>query len=327
MKKHTYSIALLCLSVLFIFSACNKESSNSGTLPPPDNSYRLVLSNAFAGLRSAPEELEVNAGSFQVVHGMNNTRLVFYPNSFKDKNGSIITTGQIKIKLIEMYRPGQMIANRSSTTASGRLLISGGQVHIKAYRAGQEVYPTVYGIGFPQPAASGQPMNLFYGANNNEDSTTTWDEASRNAGTIAGGTVVDTVTNRFVYQFDSCTNFNWINCDYFYNYTQPLTNMSIVVKDSFNTFNDTNTQVFLVFPAINSVTWFQAYDPATHAFSFTPNYFVPVGMNFHTVSISVKNGTYYYDQKLNLTVTNNLVDTLKPQPQTLSYIISTLGSL
>ena len=117
MRKFTRILTLLLLSAAALVSSCNKESNSGGVPPPKDTSNTaLILSNMFAGTRTmTPEQtLEVNAGVTQVVRGLMNTKLTFYPNSFKDKNGNIITTGQIDIKLREMYRPGQVIANRSS---------------------------------------------------------------------------------------------------------------------------------------------------------------------------------------------------------------------
>ena len=257
-----------------------------------------------------------------------NTKLTFYPNSFKDKNGNIITTGQIDIKLREMYRPGQVIANRSSTTADGRLLISGGQVYIKAYRAGQEVFPTVYGIGFAS-GGSAQPMALFYGNNNNADSIITWNQATPNIGTVVNGTITDTSINppAILYQFDSCTSFNWINCDYFYSISGALlTDISLVLKDSVG-LNHTNTEVFLIFPGINSVSFMQMYNPAMKTFSLSANYKVPVGMPFHAISLSLVNGQYHYAELLNQTVTNNMLDTLRPLQKPLPDILLSLGSL
>lgn len=326
MRKYTQSITLLLLSAVVLFAACKKESGTTGTLPPKEpDADKQLLSNMFAGLKPVPQSFQINAGAWKVIYGAKKTRLIFYPNSFKDKQGNIISSGQIDIKLIEAYKPGEVISNRSSATGSGRLLMSGGQVYLKAYRAGQEVYPNVYGIGFSQQAASTQPMNLFYGSNNNGDSTVIWTQAGVNNGTTApNGTITDSLGQIF-YQFDSCTSFNWINCDYFYNTNSPLTNLFMVAPDT--GFNGGNTQVFLVFPAINSVTWMGTYTSGTHTFSMSPNYFVPVGMSFHTISISMNNGNYYYDEKLNLNVSSNMVDTLHPQQKTLPDILNALSLL
>lgn len=331
MKKILQSATILVLSALVVFSACNKESDSSGTPTPVDSStYKRIKTNLFAGTRTQPQRFEVDANTTEIIHGALNTKITFYPNSFKDQNGNIITSGQIDIDLVEMYTPGQVIANRSSATADGRLLKSAGQIYIKAYRAGIEVYANVYSVSFWQPADNQTPMDLFYGSNRFTDSIVNWTQAPRNAGTSLAGTILDTTGGQqnFFYQFDSCTNFNWINCDYFYDISGlQLTNLSLVMKDTNNKLNDTNTQVFLVFPSINSVTWMQAYTPSTRIFSLLPTYNVPVNMNFHAVSISLFNGTYYYSELKNLTSAYNFVDTLRPAPKTLPDVLTALSGL
>ena len=329
MRKYSFLLSFLLAITLFV--SCKKESSTVGGLPPVDTSNtKQILSNLFAGTRTMTpvQSREITAGSLQVVYGNMNTRLIFYPNSFKDKNGSIITSGQIDVQFREMYAPGQVIANRSSATAFGRLLQSGGQVYIKAYRSGQEVFPTVYGIGFAVAnTVASAPMALFYGNNTSGDSIVTWEQSRPNAGTIVTGAFTDTTNGAAYYQFDSCTNFNWINCDYFYNITgQELTNISLVSKDTFG-LDKTNTQVFLVFPSINSVTYMQMFDPATKIWSLSQNYQVPVNMNFHAVSLSLRNGLYYYSEIKNLTVANNFVDTLRPEQKSLPDVLTALTNL
>ncbi|HRO41980.1 MAG TPA: hypothetical protein PL009_04065 [Flavipsychrobacter sp.] len=331
MRKYTRSFTLLFLSAIAIFSSCNKGGDSSGNPSPIDTSTtKLILSNMFAGTRTMTptQSLEVNAGTFQVVYAPSQTtRLMFYPNSFKDKNGNIITSGQIDIKIVEMYSPGRMIANRSSTVWSGRLLQSGGQVYIKAYRAGQEVFPTVYGIGFnASHTNAAPPMALFYGNNMNQDSITTWTQAPNNAGTLANTTFSDTSNNVIYYQFDSCTNFNWINCDLIYNTTEQLVNLTLVSKDTVG-LDKTNTQVFLVFPSINSVTYMQKFNDTAKKWTLSDMYLVPANMPFHAVSISLRNGLYYYSEVKNLTTKYEFVDTLRPQQKSLSDVINALGGL
>jgi len=333
MRKYTRFFTLLSVAAAAMFASCKKESNSGGTLPPMDSTTeKLILSNLFGGTKTmtSVQEYEIAAGQLQVVRALAKTRLVFYPNSFKDQNGNTITSGQIKIRIIEMYTPGQVIANRSTTTADGRLLYSGGQVYVKAYRAGQELLPRVYGIGFPVANTNqAPPMRLFYGNNNNADSTVTWTKANENSGTFVTNTFLDTNVqpNIVYYQFDSCTNFNWINCDEFYNISGiELTDINIVSKDSLG-LNHKNTQVFLVFPGLNAVTYMQNFDSALHVWSLSPKYQLPVNTTFHAVSLSLRNGVYYYAEKKNLTVTTNFSDTLKPQKTSLTNVLSALTGL
>lgn len=313
-------------AALLLLAACKKSDT------PVFNTTqdKTPVHQLAAALRSAPQTFTVTPGTYQQITGSKGTRLRFYPNSFRDASGHIIAGGTIEIQLTEMYRPGDMIRNRATTTDDGRLLISGGQVKIRATRNGQEVYARKYGIDFSQPAPSAQPMALYYGNVVGGDSTTNWDiaDTSGNNGTTTGGTVQDSVVtggSGVYYQFDSCTNFGLINCDYFYNSSSPLTDMTAIMPDT--SFNGNNTLVFLVFPTINSATYMHQYVYTTHAFGLGSGYQVPVGMGFHIVSISNKNGTYYYDQVLSQTVTSNMSLTMNPQQQTLAQIQAALAAL
>ena len=55
--------------------------------------------------------------------------------------------------------------------------------------------------------------------------------------------------NIFSYNFE-IDSIGWINCDYFYNSTDPLTQVEVVLPD---TFNGNNSAVFIYYSDINSV--------------------------------------------------------------------------
>jgi hypothetical protein len=312
-------------------------NNNTGTpyVPPTNNNNnnnnpptysKTGLNTLFAGLKSTPQTFTVTAGTYSTKFGAEGTVLKFYPNSFKNGSGQVISNGTVTIKLIEMYTPGPMIANRATTTANGKFLRSGGQVKITATMNGQTVYANKYGISFAQAGPSTQDMSLYVGNTNNEDSVVTWSIMdSMNTGTNTGGTVSDSGQNIYTYTFDSCTSFNFINCDYFYNYTGTLTDMFCVMPDT--TFNSSNTEVFVVFPGINSVTTMGQYETNTATFHLYSSFWIPVGINVHVVVIANKNGTYYYFQQLNNTVTSNMSVTATMTQQTLSYIQTQLGNL
>lgn len=348
MKKSVFISIGLCLALVIAIGSCRKPAKDNATTPapattgtntttttynPPTYYYadKSKLNALFAAFRSTPQQFTVRAGSRRVVYGSRGTRLTFYPNSFADAAGNIIKDVDIKILLTEMYKPGDMIANRATTVSGGTLLQSGGQVRITATRGSEQVYATKYGIGFPQPAPSTQSMALFYGNTANADSVTSWGSASTTAGTTASGTTTSADTSMpgkagDYYYFDSCTEFNWVNCDYFYGYTSPLTNVNIVTPDT--SFNASNTQAYLVFPSINSVTNTSSYSAATHTFSlYQPSYLVPIGMEMHLVVMSNKSGKYYYYQKKGIFISANMTENVVMTEKPLAEIKSLLSAL
>ncbi len=320
MKKKQLLAPLLLLALVIGLYGCGKDDAKLGS-----NSQIFTLKTLFGNLAGTPQIFMVTAGQTQTITGASGTRITFRPQSFKNSSGGIITSGTVKIELVEMYKPGEMIANRVNTVTATQLLTSGGSVNIKATQAGSEVMATSYRIEFKQPAFSDKPMALFKGAPLSvEDPTIVW--GSDTSGTVPR-TIKDTASeNLFFYAFDSCTNFNWINCDYFYTNPNPKTDVSVIAPDT--TFKTTNTQIFVVFPAINSVACMRSYDPATHTFSLgLPGYFIPVGSQIHVVIISAKNNTYYMDVQKNLMVTNNMSITYSPAVQTQASVRDALLTL
>jgi len=262
----------------------------------------------YSGLRSVPQSFNVIAGTAQTIIGANGTVFNFYPNSFKDENGHTITTGTVNIQITEMTKPGEMIANHTNTMAYGLLLQSGGEVNITASMNGKNVSPNRYGIGFPQTNPSIKPMELFYGMPGEMQTASlvgstviNWNIADTSKkGSTVNGTNNDSVSYyspkySFYYLFDSCTNFNWINCDHFYGDPTTSMNINIVVPD--NSFDNTNTQIYIVYPSINSTQKFSGtYNKLTHAFN-NPGIKIPNGMTIEIVVLAYKKDSYYYYDK------------------------------
>jgi hypothetical protein len=311
-----FSIALLSVG----FFACKKDTTSSAIVPTATNNFNTL----FGALKSPTQTYGLQAGTYSQVNGLRGTRLLFYPNSFKDANGNLVTTGNIQIQLIEMYKPGEMIANRAMTTSNGSPLISGGQVYIKATLNGVELKAGKFGIGFKQTTASTQPMNIYYGNRNNPDSIVTWSEPVTSIPPTNGTQFVqDSSNSGYFHLFDSCTSFNFINCDYFGGSTSPLTSINAIMPDT--SFNNNNTQIFLVITSINSCTYSSSYSNATPGTFTTSN--IPIGLNIHIVGITNKSGTYYYSEYKNLTTTSNMTQTMSFTQKTLADIGISLSNL
>ena len=271
MKKAIVSILLLSVALICAWS-CRKKDTPASTII----TSAPTLNQAFAGLRSTPHSLSVTAGRDTIVFGASGTMLHFYVNSFKTAGGSVISGGTINLKLIEMYKIGDMIANRATTTAGGKILQSAGQISISATQGGTVVYANSYGIGFKRATYSPAPMALFYGAVASADSVTTWTQSdSTKNGNIVSGTTTDTVSgggthpNSF-FRFDSCHNFTWANCDWFYASDSANQSVSVILPDT--TFNAGNTEMYLVLPNVNR--WGSTADTFTAVLSNTEDYLV-----------------------------------------------------
>ena len=315
MKKVFLSIASVSCIALITILSCTK-TYNPGTVVNVGPS----LNSLFTGLRPVPQSLSVTAGRDTIVYGTKGTMLHFYTYSFKDASGNIITSGTVDLQIIEMYKPGDMIANRTTTMANGQILQSGGEINVVATMNGSPVYTNKYGIGFVHSTFSSAPMALFYAAAGNSDSTVNWSQSDTTQnGTKTNGTTTDTTTlasgsalTSYFY-FDTCTSLTFANCDWFYANDSPKTTVSVVMPDT--SFNASNTELYLVLPNVNR--WGYTADTFTAVLSNAENFdlgaasyntttktmilisesqtnIVPAGLNYELVVIANKNGTYYY---------------------------------
>ncbi len=347
MKKLLLIISCFYLVVFVAMLSCTKGNyRDTGTVIAV--SAKPSPNKLFAGLRYTPQTLHVTAGRDTIVFGAKGTMFHFYTYSFRSASGAPITSGTVDLQLVEMLKPGDMIANRAGTLAGSQLLQSGGQVSVIASMGGQTVFANKYGIGFPQAGPSAQAMQMFAGNNNNGDSITNWAVAALDSmnGTVANG--ADTsfaVTNAYGrpwvgYVFDSSSSdssssMQYTNCDAFYNATTPLVSVGVIMPDT--SFNPNTTEVFLVLPTINCVMstiepelGSAGYNAATGTISIVSegnSAIVPSGMTYKIVIVAIKNGQYYYFTQAGTIPASGILAPATMAPQTQSYVAAQLAAL
>ena len=316
-RNHLFQLAL-SFYVVAGFFACSKSYNSKGVI--------VSQAQLFSQLKSTPQTFSVRAGKDTVIAGAEGTSVHFYTNSFKDAGGNIITSGSVSVQLVEMYKPGEMIANGATTcTADGLPLQSGGQINITATMNGQQVYANNYGLGFKQTAPSTAPMQLFLGGTGIAGSSPQWtmSDTSR-GGVVANGTNSDTtMTNphaSLMYIFDTCSTFNFVNCDHFMGSSYTLTDVTVTMQD--NTYNGSNTTIYLVLPSVNCVM--QGSGNNTDGTFTVRN--VPVGLNYKVVALSAKTGSFYFGLSSGTVATASGV-TMTVASSTLDGVISGLQGL
>ncbi len=228
--NYTNTAKLAVAAAALSLTACKKSNYEGGnTTILIDNTVAILKE-----LQGSSTALSVTAGIPQEIVGPQGTFLRFYPNSFRDNNGNVITSGNVSIELTEMYKAGDMLKYYTSTTTSAAVLTSGGQVFIKATIGGNEVKVNKYGIGFPTNLTPGTgPRELFFGNTYAKDGMVTWGGSDGVLGTkVLGPGSVSTssvvLTAGDYYMFDSCTSFNWVGCHHPYSGTGQ--NITVKVK-------------------------------------------------------------------------------------------------
>lgn len=314
MKNILRNTSLFCIAVVVAIS-CKKNTDNTSTLQPAP----VPLNQLFKDLRSLPQIITIKAGRDTMVFGSQGTMLHFYAHSFKNASGAIITSGNIDLSLVEMYKPGDMIRNRATTMAGTNLLTSGGQIDLRATMNGQQIYANKYGIGYIQEDPNAKPiMELFYGNINNADSVVNWEAKDslqeRDRAWLADSAGRMNIAANYGrpwmgYVFDSASKLEYTNCDAFYFNDSPKVSVAAIMPDA--SFTPQNTQIYLILPTINcAMSTVQSalgadfgtarYDAPTRAINLISEgqtNIVPSGMKYILIVIANKNGQYYYSKQ------------------------------
>lgn len=311
MKTMKY-LSLLALPAIIL--SCKDDK-------PVNNNDLSNLHALYQELKSDVQEFTVSAGASEDIIGALGTVIHFYPNSFKDKNGNTINSGNVKIYLTEVLDPKHMIANRVQTvTQSERLLTSGGAIHLVAVMGNDTLETNGYGIEFNQRNNNlVDTMALYpgYTVNNIGGATVNWYDDT--TGTTISKRRQDPDSFSSYYNFDSCFNFGWVNCDFYNNYDDPKTNIGVVMPNG--DYNNNNTEVIIVDKRANIVASLSGYNSNSRAFmAHSPNYYLPIGTEISVIIIGSINDQVVADTFKNITVTNNHTLNADPKPATAAEV-------
>lgn len=315
--QNQIKIAASILLAVFAMLSCEKNSLTTNT----SSQKQSAFTEFFKKIAPPMQIFTISAGQNQVVTGEKGTKIYFFYNSLKKKDGTILTSGDVKVVLQEMLTGPEMILANKTTTSNGKLLVSGGQIYIKAYQGNDELL--INPAANPEvdiPANTPDNMSLFKGnLKENDflkgDTVINW---------VADSTPVrrgqDSFRVAFNFPLDS---FRYINCDYFYNQSAPLTDIKVTIPSGFA---DTSVALFVYFPSINSVARAHTFNSITQSFSLGDSYKVPVGLNVKFLFVGKKGSQFYYEIK-SATITNNHTTILSPAITTESAIKAAIKSM
>ena len=312
----------------FSITGCKKDRNNNNNNNDPQASQ---LNELFKQLKSQPQTFTVKSGEYVTIQGAGGTVIKFHPESFVDKDNNYVVSGiNLKVTLTEALDYRAMIANRVQTiTENKQRLISGGAVKVEVSFEDTEIYVRDYSVSFlTTENPPSDLMALYTGYESSQpagnvvmwyDDTTGTTKSNRMDNNINGGV-------NLYFTFDSVTTLGWINCDYFFNHTGPKTDIGVTFPD--NTFNEKNTEVYVVFPQINSVSGLYNYLPNANSFTMGyAGYHIPVGSVIHVMTVTEKNNQYYMAVQKDITVTHNHTVNVSPQPATFAEITTALQGL
>jgi hypothetical protein len=162
--------ALFLIAFIVALISCTTSSKKERKIVPI-KTLADVLSNISPNIQT----FEITAGKEVLLKGEEGTAIYIPADAFQFADSSI-PKGIIHIELKECYKLSAMIAENLSTNSFGRLLETGGMVHIKATAGGKELQVkdgSGLVVGFPKQVQQ-DSMELFYGIPYSDSASNTW---------------------------------------------------------------------------------------------------------------------------------------------------------
>jgi hypothetical protein len=283
-------------SFILLLSQCRKDRLTVDSQSPSEQtSINAIFINN--GVQS--QYFTINPNSSSSITGEKGIYIYFPMNAFVDANNQVVTD-PVQIELKEILSLKDMILSNKQTVSNGEILSSGGEFYINATANGQELFinQRIY-IEVPANNLS-YTMGVFVGETD-QDGNINWQTSIGDSTSISP--IQDTLENKYAIWLDSVDyNYNWINCDEFLNDPNPLTNVKADISPD-SVYSDTNTVVFMVIPATNSVYNMATPDPFT-AFN------IPEGKVVTFIGFSYYNNKLYFGYQENVTVVTNHLEAL-----------------
>ncbi|MDB5281001.1 MAG: hypothetical protein JWO06_76 [Bacteroidota bacterium] len=279
MKTKSLSLALV-IAAVGLFSSCKKDAT-----PATQNGN---VQSFFDQTQVSAQTLSANLSTYNTLTGAKGTIIKVAPGSLLHQNGTTVT-GSVQFQLRELYSHGDMILSNAATVSNGSLLKSGGEIYLTATQGSENLLinhsnPLV--LQFPTSNAT-TGMQLFTGSFSTATATTpatiNWNPVANANATI----VLDSSTLNQYFGFSS-DSFGWTNCDQFYNLTGG-TDLQVQLPVGFDS---TNTRVFMLLDAENSLAWADVW--ASPIYKFHACSHTPIGINVTIIAIAQKGNQFYY---------------------------------
>lgn len=195
------------------------------------------------------------------------TSLQFMPNTFVDENGRVVQY-PVDLEIIELLTPKDMITNQMPTVSDKRLLVTGGEINIKAFKDNQSltVVPGGYSVIISADSVDTR-MSIFYG----KESKGIVNWVPSDSSGVPKDSVSQILFRQKAYQMFP-RELGWINCDRFYDFQGAKTNVKFVSEFP----NISYIYPFMYFDRIKSLA--QVYGDISLP--------VPVGEHVKIVSIA-----------------------------------------
>jgi hypothetical protein len=269
-------ILILLLSSLVVLHGCKELD--------PDDPYQLTLADFLQNNKPALQTFTLQAGVASSINGAKGCTINFGANSFATMSGTPVTSGNIEIQLREVTTKKDMVLSQTPTISNNELLVSQGVYYLKALQNGFELRIEDFYINKlveTQPVA---PQAFLGGIPDGSD-TFTW--IGDSVGIVSNDSISGNSTyyELFIYSTYIFQNYNWINCDYFYDNTAPRVALFFPTTDTLTAYY---FQSYLVFNDLNAVLRYDSYSNTQIEF-----YNIPEGLDATLVTYYIVDGKVF----------------------------------
>lgn len=287
MKLRFFYLALTTIIAFGIVNiSCSKERLEDDT--PELNSYTQTTS--YMNDKAQDEQVyTVDSNGTGPITGLQGTQMWPHKEIFMYPNGNDVHY-PFEIRIIEIYKPIDMVYSQMPTVSDGNLLTTAGEVRVKAYKDGTELVlrPGKFLVlDFPTTTQNSN-MRVYYGQENG--SIINWVDPNDSIQNM------DTASAHYYRVFTH--RMNWINCDFFSSYTGSMANFSFT-----STTEDIN--------GLGKFIYFNNRKSMMQIYSST-SVDVPVGEDVKIILFgkNASNELYYYYNDTIVNPTNNYNITL-----------------
>jgi hypothetical protein len=293
--KLKFLCSLLAGGLLLV--ACEKEEvdCDQPTDPTTTGQTNPTLLNTFVRSHEAPvQSFTVNTvlGTTTTVRTTKGSQITIPAGAFVQANGTTPVTGAVQLTVREIRTKAEMVLSAMPTTASGEMLVSGGQFFLRATQNNQRLRlnpsTRIYIRTSTTPTAPDNAMRLFYGQAS--ASGVNWVPAPAQDPSALLSVRDSAQQGSFFSMALNNDSLGWVNIDRYMN-LNPKTTASVTIAA--NDVEPANTMVFWVFNNFNTVA--RGYVTSGQQTVATAN--IPVGQSVTAVVIRLVNGQYYFGKQ------------------------------
>ena len=279
-SKLTIGLLAFIIFGFLLFEACSKKRIEA----QPLNTYNSP--NSYLDSKQQPEqEFTIDSAGSCPIIGNQGTKICSGKPCLMMPNGDTVTY-PFKIKLVELYKPKDMIYYRVPTITQGNILETDGEIRLRAFKGTTELllkpnacYAT---IDMPNTAPKNN-MRVFYGFSSSSPFVDFTDNPTTAGAATTALNPVFTVTS-YGYQ-NQIGKLGWINCG-----KNAGTSPSSAISFTSTVDDLSNVAIFVYLPTTKTVI--QATNLSTSQ--------IPNGASAKIIAIAfdASNNLFYFNQNI-----------------------------